>query len=497
MKTNDADVKSVSKRVLKSQFAGAWYDSDPVSLSKRIDSDLRTADVPPSDKVYALILPHAGYDFSGNVAAQGVSIVRERRFKRVIILAPSHRLPLSQRIAMPDADAVETPLGLLRIDCDTLQKLEQSPLFDYLPEAFDGEHSIEIQLPVLQRVLGDFLLIPLVVGRFDASGASAVARDLQAVADQDTLVVVSSDFTHYGSAFGFHPFGEPVAENIRRLDDGAFAEIAQRDSGGLLDYCRRTGATICGRDPIAILLAMLPEDAQARRIAYTTSGHLTGDFSHCVSYMAVAFVLPSGWSRSNTKSTASTTVSESGLSSSDRRMLLRLARRTIDFYLKHGRKPTTAELEYSPTPAMETKRGAFVTLHLPGHQLRGCIGEILPQHSIFEAVINNAINSAFHDPRFPALQPQEWPDVSIEISALTPPHEVGSPEDIVIGRHGIILEKNGKISVFLPQVAVEQQWDLEQTLSHLSQKAGLPSDAWQRNARFHVFEADVFNESTN
>ncbi len=494
MTGNDSAGKYGTTRKIRPQFAGAWYDANPAILSKRIDADLGSAEAPPSDNVYALILPHAGYDFSGKVAAHGVNVVRGRLFKRVVILAPSHRIPLSQRIAMPDAAAVETPLGTLPIDRGALQQLGASRCFEILPEAFEGEHSIEIELPVLQRGLGDFSLVPLVVGRLDADNYLAAAHALQPLLDQDTLVVVSSDFTHYGSSFGFQPFGEPIADNIRRLDDGAFAEIAQLDGDGFLDYCRRTGATICGRDPIALLLEMLPGDAQAHRIVYTTSGHITGDFSHCVSYMAIAFSLPSGWPRQD--ATVSISGKSSDLSPTDRHMLLRLARRTIEFHLKHERLPTPTELAYSPTPATRQRRGVFVSLYLPGHQLRGCIGEIMPQRPLFEGVIHNALNAAFNDPRFPALHERELPDLSIEISALTPPHEVASPEQIIIGRHGIILEKDGRTAVFLPQVAVEQQWTREQTLSYLSQKAGLSPDAWQSHARLHVFEANVLNEGT-
>lgn len=493
MTSNDPTTRAVATRSLRSQFAGTWYEADPARLAQRIDADLRTADTTPPDNIYALILPHAGYDFSGKIAARGAAMVRGRRFKRVIVLAPSHRMLLSRRLAKPGAGTFETPLGCLTLDREALQSLESSPWFQTCAEAFEGEHSIEIQLPVLQRALGDFLLVPLLVGRLDDASAPPVARALQAIIDRYTLVVVSSDFTHYGSAFGFQPFGEPLAENIQRLDDGAFAHIAQRDGPGFLDYCRQTGATICGRDPIAILLAMLPVDAQAHRVVYTTSGHLTGDFTHCVSYMAVAFSLPSGWPKDD--GAGQTAEATSDLSHGDKRGLLRLARQTIEWHREHGRPPQADELAYSPTPATQKQRGVFVTLHLSGHQLRGCIGEILPQRPLFEAVMDHALNAAFHDPRFPALSPSEWPAISIEISALTPPHPVASPEDIVIGRHGIILEKEGRSAVFLPQVATEQQWTREQTLSYLSRKAGLAPEAWKHNAAFQVFEADVFNES--
>lgn len=181
------------------------------------------------------------------------------------------------------------------------------------------------------------------------------------------------------------------------------------------------------------------------------------------------------------------------LSAEERRALLRLARGTIEVYLRERRMPTPRELGVTVTPPMRTIAGAFVTLHKHG-DLRGCIGEIEPEREVYRAVQDHALNAAFRDPRFPPLTAAELPEVDIEISVLTPPQEVASWRDIEIGRHGVVLSKAGRRAVFLPQVAPEQGWDVETMLDYLAMKAGLPRDAWREGARFEVFEALVFGE---
>ncbi len=179
------------------------------------------------------------------------------------------------------------------------------------------------------------------------------------------------------------------------------------------------------------------------------------------------------------------------LSQKDKDLLKKLARAAIEYRLKHMKDPTPSDLNIEITPAMKEKMGAFVTLKKRG-VLRGCIGEIFPTRPLYKAVTAQAVNSAFRDPRFPPLSADELDDVHIEISALTQPKPVSSYNEIIIGKHGIVLEKYGRSAVFLPQVAPEQGWDLEQTLTHLSLKAGLPPDAWREDANFLVFEAIVF-----
>jgi len=181
------------------------------------------------------------------------------------------------------------------------------------------------------------------------------------------------------------------------------------------------------------------------------------------------------------------------LSRRDKKQLLILARETILFALSHNRAPQESDLSVTISEAMSQTRAAFVTLEKHG-RLRGCIGDILPRRPLYKSVIANAINACVNDRRFLPVTLAECNDITIEISALTPPQEVASSADIRIGIDGVVLRKDGRSAVYLPQVAPEQGWDLETTLTHLSMKAGLPPDAWKEGATFLAFQADVFGE---
>ncbi len=481
-----------------STLAGYWYTADEAELRRELRQYLDASGETRDDRVGALILPHAGYQFSGAVAAHGARVVEGRSFSRVIVMGPTHRVPMRNMIAVPDASSYQTILGQLPIDEQFVERLRRYPLFRTVPGAMPGEHSIEIEFPLLQVALGTFQLVPLVVGQLDDAAVREAADCLLAELDSNTLVVASTDFTHYGPRFDYVPFVTNVAENLRKLDLGAFEFIQRRDPNGFRRYIERTGATICGRDPVAVLLAMLPPEAEVRLLKYDTSGQITGDWDNSVSYVAAAIRVrwsPKPLRYPVEKEPAVHTASEVlQIPADDRAALLSLARKTIEFYFAHRRKPTAAELGIKITPAMRQIAGAFVTLHKHG-ELRGCIGEIFPTRALYEAVMDHALNAAFKDYRFPPLAESELNECDIEISALSEPVEVPSSDHIELGRHGIVLQKGSRSAVFLPQVAPEQGWDLPTTLTHLALKAGLGPDDWRQGCRFYVFEAVVFGES--
>lgn len=476
------------KKVYRSQLAGSWYPADAASLATEIDGYLATAESADLGPVAALLLPHAGYRYSGPVAAYGVKQLAGRHYQRVIVMGPSHRLPLSNKALVSDATHYATPLGETPLDLEFISTLKKSPLFQADGRADQGEHSVQIELPLLQKALGDFQLVPIVVGQIDAATARKMGRVLRDLIDTQTLVVVSSDFTHYGERFGYLPFHDEVPQNLERLDMGACRHLAAKDLDGFAAYLEETQATICGRGPIMVLLAMLGDGFTVHLLKYDTSGRITGDWGNSVSYVAAA--VTGAWPPAGETATQSP---DDPLSAGDKQQLLKLARGTMEFYLANNRIPSPAEVGVEITPPMETIMGAFVTLKKHG-DLRGCIGEIIPFRPLWQAVQAQAVNAAVNDRRFPPVRPGECTELEVEISALTPSHPVSSPEEIVIGRHGVVLKKQGRQAVFLPQVAPEQGWDRETMLDYLSLKAGLPRNAWRRDAQFDVFEAIVFHE---
>jgi AmmeMemoRadiSam system protein B len=284
-------------RVRPSALAGSWYPRDADTLAGTVDALLAAAAAqpePPAGRLRALVVPHAGYAYSGAVAAAAFAQVRGAAYRRVVLLAPAHRREFAG-LSIAAVDAYETPLGRVPVAADAVAGLRESSLVRADPGAHVREHAIEIELPFLQRALAPgWWLVPILVGRLDGDDYLRAADALRPVLDEGTLLVVSSDFTHYGLSFGYVPFAPDtdVGERIRVLDDGAIERIMALDAAGLLDYRDRTGITICGYRPLALLLRLLPGDARVHRLAYGTSGELTGDRRHSVSYAALAVTAP-------------------------------------------------------------------------------------------------------------------------------------------------------------------------------------------------------------
>ena len=389
-------------------------------------------------------------------------------------------------------DAFATPLGDVPVDVAACRGLAAGcALVTSRTDAHASEHALEVQLPFIQTVLPAARLVPMVCGQLDLAQVREVATALvQDLWQNNTLWVVSTDFTHFGSSFRYTPFHDEVPRRLEELDQGAIDCIRRQDCQAFWDYVERTQTTICGRVPIAILLAALEQvgGTECALLEYTTSGRLSGDFSHSVSYAALAVTEPGEDGPQAEESEETGMV----LNASDRKVLLALARDTIATAL---RGETLDEPSPGGLPDVLTIDAAcFVTLHTNKGRLRGCIGHLEASEPLFQNVINNARSAAFRDYRFSPLTEAEFDDIDIEISVLTPSCRIPGIDSFELGRHGIILTKGGARAVFLPQVAPEQKWDKETTLRHLAMKAGLGSDAWREGAELAVFEAIVFGE---
>ena len=470
-------------RVLPSSIAGSWYPADPEALRQLLKRE--SAALPPVPEgapvPNLLILPHAGYLYSAATALHGIRRLQGAHFSRVVVLAPSHRCAIRDRLVAPESAAVATPFGDIPLDEEALTRLGRALPLVRSDAVHAGEHAAQIEYPLLQYGLVDFRLVPLIVGDFSDSGRSRAAAALRTILDRDTLLVISSDFTHYGASFGFTPFDGQAAAEVRKLDLAAFDAIRKLDAPGFAALLRRTGATICGYQPLLLLLQTVPADTRFELLHYTNSAERTGESAEFVCYLCAA-----GYAR---------WPEPESLTPAEQEFLLNLARRTIEYAFAHHRKLPETEYAAELTAGLRQPRGCFVTLNTRDGELRGCIGEIEARRPLAQAVVERALDAAFGDPRFLPVTPEEWPELRLEISVLTPPHPVADWSEIELGRHGIILEKAGRGAVFLPQVAPEQHWDLATTLTQLSRKAGLPPDAWREGARFSVFEALVFHES--
>src|SRR5262245_17502354 len=383
-------------RVRRARFAGSWYEGDPDLLRASVDA-LLDASAPtrlPARRV-GVVVPHAGYRWSGPVAACAYAAVRGVEFDRVLVLAPSHRVPF-RGVRVPDWDAYGTPLGEVPVDVRTCGRLRSSPgLREERPgETYlaDGrEHSLELQIPFLQRALSSFRLVPVLVGDLGERDAAAhIARRLRAVVDSRTLVVASSDLTHFGEAYDFFPFApdDPsLPARIRALDGGVIDAVLRADASALAAIREKRETNACGAAAIRLLLEMFPSGYRGTLLDYRTSGQLSGDWSSSVSYAAIALcgLRPV-------------------LSEEEANVCLSLARAALTAAVLG--QPEPAPGPDSLPRALRDPSGAFVTLRL-GDDLRGCVGWMSPSQPLWKAIVTNAASAALRDNRFDPVRPEE------------------------------------------------------------------------------------------
>ena len=474
---------------LESTIAGTWYPGTEVGIrSAAAKWEAAASAEEPQKDANIVILPHAGWTYSGETAWRAIRAVRGKNFRRAVILAPSHRAWIENRLVAPEAASVSTPLGKIEIDREWLDRLSLLAPVAKNDKVHSAEHSTQIEYPLLQLALGNgFRIVPLIVGALGRDQMGMCVRAISRLMDSETLLVVSSDFTHYGSDFSYTPYGTNGGTDVRAsvaADDAkAIKFITSCDADSFASFISQTGATICGHLPIELALRSLPSGASITLPKYATSADGDGDFSRFVCYAALTG--HADW----------TGETDCVLDKATRDFLLRVARESMEQAVRNGRTAPKGAFHADAPKAALARMGAFVTLNdkVTG-ALRGCIGEIMPMRPLVDAVAQRAVDAALNDPRFPRVTERELASLRVEVSALTPPRKVDSWRDIVLGRDGMTLEKNGAFAVFLPQVAPEQGWDLPTTLSYLSMKAGLSQNAWRDGADFEVFQAEVFHE---
>ena len=478
--------------------AGTFYPGDPGELRSQVQAMLAAS--PGHANSRALVVPHAGYVYSGAVAGRALATLDPATVRRVILLGPSHHESFSGG-ALPDRrfDSFSTPLGEVAVDTAAIEKLRGDPDFRGPASAHGPEHSLEVELPFLQLAVPKAQIVPILVGaRTDRETARRMARALVPLLDDTTVVVVSSDFTHSGDRYGWTPFSGPlVGEQLLRLGRDTADRLAAVDPAGFSFQVEVSGDTMCGAKPATVLMELLAHAfaGTGEVLEVTASGRLTGSWDLSVTYAAVAFAGSwTPWSELPAPPPLPT------ISTADGAHIVALARAVLESYLLHD--GSIAEWYASPHDPTVTSAlaGAFVTLNHRGKKpgdpdrLRACMGVIEAKQPLEDAVVQAAVWAA-RDPRFPLLTAGELGGLEIEVSVLSPAHPVAGPEAIVVGTHGVVLEKGGRRALFLPQVAVEQNWDRTTMLDHLARKAGLPANGWREGARFQVFTAQVFGEA--
>ncbi|HOD35662.1 MAG TPA: AmmeMemoRadiSam system protein B [Syntrophales bacterium] len=468
----------MEKNVRKPVIAGTWYPGDPAELTRDIKEYLKK--VPGNGvrgRVVGLISPHAGYIYSGQIAAHGYKLVQGRHFDSVIVIGPSHR-SLFRGASVYPSGGYETPLGVVPVDGDLAGRIiGHGGGIAYHPQAHAQEHSIEIQLPFLQVALGQFSFVPIVMGDQDRRACEELAEAIyKAVKGKKVLVVGSSDLSH------FHSYDRAV-----KLDRRVVDLVQKMDTDGLIRNLEGGSCEACGGGPMVVtmLVARKLGGTGVKVLKYANSGDVTGDKGRVVGYLSAAMYVdnPSG-----SRVSANPAAAGTGLSEEDKKSLLEHARNTIECRLKGKPLPSLS----SASGATREKRGAFVSLKKQG-RLRGCIGYIEARKPLAQAVSDMALAAAFKDPRFPPLKREELADLDIEISVLTPLKKMKDINDIKIGRDGLYVVRGFQSGLLLPQVATEYRWDRLTFLKETCYKAGLPAEAWkEEGTEIYTFSAEVF-----
>jgi hypothetical protein len=457
------------QEVREAVWAGQFYDGDSGQLAAQIDRFLRN--VPPQAEVRgeikALIVPHAGYVYSGQTAAYAYSLIKGKPYDTVVIIGPSHRFGFKGCSIYPKG-GFRTPLGTAAVDEALAAELMKGSGFTFVPEAHEEEHSVEVQVPFVQTALPGAKIVPIVMGYPETRTVKALADALDsACAGKKVLVIASTDMSHF------------LTKDKANAADAKTIELIKALKADEIEGKMEAGENIlCGGSPVAavILYAGKHGPARAEVLKYADSAEASGDVSRVVGYVSAALVAG-----------GETAAPSFELTTSEKKELLALARSAVETYVRENRvieSPTT-------NPKFATNKGAFVTLKERG-RLRGCIGYIEPVAPLDVTIIQTAIYAAVRDARFEPVSAAELNSLEYEISVLTPLEEVTNPSLIRVGKHGLVVEMNGRKGLLLPQVPVENGWNREEFLAQACLKAGLPEDAWKKGARLQSFEAIVF-----
>lgn len=469
----------------KPVVAGQFYPSDATQLHATLEELFEKAETKRTNEhVSAIIVPHAGFVYSGKVAASSYNQIEpDRQFDNIFILASSHRKQFSGA-SIYHIGNYETPLGTVRVNRDLAKKLtDEHEIFQFNQDAHQQEHSLEVQLPFLQHHLKrEFQIIPIVTGTHNPADCKKIGEALEPYFNQNNLFVISTDFSHY-----------PNYSDANKIDKITAHAVIQNSPGLLLQTIRENAkknvtnlvTSMCGW-PATLSFLYISEkqhNIKVEKIDYQNSGDILESKDRVVGYWSIAFY-------KNIKQTNNMSFQ---LKENEKDILLKIARETIESFIRNGKIPRIDKSELTET--LKQPAGAFVTLHKSG-ELRGCIGRFKPENPLYKIVQDMAIAASTQDFRFPPLKEEELKDIEIEISVLTPMERINSINDIELGVHGIYIKKGARAGTLLPQVVEKTGWSKEEFLGYCARdKAGLDYDAWkEKDTEVYTYRAIVFNE---
>ncbi len=485
--------------------AGKFYPASAVQLERQVDSFLDAApDVTLTGALEGVVTPHAGYAYSGAVAAAALKALRGRQYDTVVLVGPSHYFSFDG-VAVHARGSFRTPLGAVPVDEEMCAALiGSSPHIEDMPDAHAPEHGLEVQLPFLQRLLTDFRIAPIVMSDF-SEGACALLADAltSAVEGRNALVLTTTDLAHYPGYEDARLSDLAMVEAMESFDPD---EVRARSDAYLSRSIRNLQTAMCGLGPVVAGMKHARDTGATglQRLQYANSGDVVGgQRDQVVGYVAAAFVdsyreddTPAQTDMEAQPVSVTSTPRDGNVSEETQRAILHVARDAMMRHI-HGREPA-AIVDYGFTDdvlaALRERRGVFVTL-TGGGSLRGCIGLIIANEPLSDSIPRMAVAAATEDPRFPNVTAEEAPLLEIEVSVLTRPKRITDLETVEVGTHGLIVRQGAKQGLLLPQVATDHGWDRETFLSHTCIKAGLPTSAWREpDTVIEAFSAEVFGE---
>jgi AmmeMemoRadiSam system protein B/AmmeMemoRadiSam system protein A len=468
--------------------AGRFYSANRETLTSDIAQLFETCvKTTPNPKVRAIISPHAGYVYSGKVAASAFSAIdRNTEYKNIFVIGSSHVMAFEGASVYNTGDFL-TPLGKVTVNKEIANSLKADKLFIYPVNAHLQEHSLEVQMPLIQYYFkNNPPVIPIIIGTNNTINIKKIAEILKPWFIPGNLFIISSDFSHYPSYKTANEVDNATATAIVTGDPKKFLDILKKnanvDDPGL-------STSMCGWTS-GLLLLYLAEgsDLEFKKIDYCNSGDSHyGNKDEVVGYNAIALIEKDPGSK-----TPKNLADEIIFTEKEKEQLISLARDNIKSLL-YDKKRISVSKEILPE-IFRTPLGAFVTLKIRG-SLRGCIGRFISSEPLYQVVLESSENSAFDDPRFSPLTKEELQKTDIEITVLGPMRKITSIKEIVLGRHGIYIKKGNQSGTMLPQVATENHWSVEEFLGYTSRdKAGIGWDGW-KDADIYIYEGIVLEET--
>ena len=469
--------------------AGRFYPADKSillrELSEMFESCKKTAGILD---VQAIISPHAGYVFSGRTAASAFSSIKEHSvFRNIFILASSHVMAFEGASVYSKGD-YHTPLGRVRVNREIARQLiAENKVFEFPDTCHIREHSIEVQLPLIQYYLGeDSVIVPVIIGTDNKKKIREIAESLKQWFNNENLFIISSDFSHYPSYSDAYEVDKATAGSYISGDPARFLDTLNANM-----ECEIPGlvTSMCGWTSGLVLLYLTEGNSMLEfsLIDYCNSGDSpAGSKNGVVGYHAISLI-----KKSSSQNVENAEIDDFKFNSSEKEILFSIAKTSILKMLVEKKIPDLSET--SLPDKLKKTGGAFVTLKLNG-RLKGCIGRFISSDPLYKVVQLSAISSAFEDPRFTPLTAEEFEMIKIEITVLGPLRKINNITEIVLGKHGIYIKQDFRTGTMLPQVATENGWSVEEFLGYTSRdKVGIGWDGW-RNAEIYIYEGIVLEE---